>query len=218
MSEDKAKKKKKAEGKAAKPEGAEGAAKEKPRREAKPKVPSELELRYKRECIAELMKQFGFKNVMQVPRLAKIVVNTSTKEALVDIKALERAAEEIGLITGQRACITKAKKSIANFKLRKGQSIGARVTLRGKTMYDFMNRLVNIALPRVRDFKGVPPRSFDGRGNYTLGITEQAIFPEINVDKMQRVNGMNLTFVTTAKSDEEGKALLALLGMPFRSE
>lgn len=225
MSEDKAKnkakdnvKKKKAEGKPAKDTVAEAAPKEKVRRELKPKVPTEIEVRYTQECVPALMKQFGFKNIMRVPRLEKIVLNTSMKEALQDIKVLENAAEELALITGQRPCITKAKKSIANFKLRKGQSIGARVTLRGKAMYDFMNKLVNVALPRVRDFKGVPPKSFDGRGNYTLGLTEQAIFPEINVDRIQRVNGMNLTFVTSAKNDEEGKALLALLGMPFRGE
>jgi len=230
VAEEKAKKKKekaegkpegkaeKAKGKAEKAAAAEGTEKGKPSREPRPNTPSELEIRFKKECVPALMEQFGYKNVMRVPHLEKIVLNTSVKEALQDIKVLENAAEELAQITGQRPCITKAKKSIANFKLRKGQSIGARVTLRGKTMYDFMNKLVNVALPRVRDFKGVSSRAFDGRGNYTLGLTEQAIFPEINVDRMHRVNGMNLTFVTSAKNDEEGKALLTLLGMPFRSE
>lgn len=196
----------------------EAKGKDKPKKEARPTERSELELRYKSECIPALMKEFGYQNVMQVPRLRKIVVNTSVKEALQDVKVLQNAAEEIGVITGQRPCITKAKKSIANFKLRKGQSIGACVTLRGKSMYDFMNKLVNVALPRVRDFKGVSNKAFDGRGNYTLGITEQAIFPEINVDKVQRTNGMNLTFVTSATNDEEGRSLLKLMGMPFRQD
>ena len=206
----------KGEGKPAK--GEAKAPKEKPKKELKPKVPSELERRYKDECVPELMKQFSFKNIMQVPRLKKIVVNTSVKEALQDVKVLQSAADEIGMITGQRPCIKKAKKSIANFKLRKGQSIGACVTLRGKNMYDFMNKLVNIALPRVRDFKGVPVTAFDGKGNYTLGLTEQAIFPEINGDKISRTNGMNITFVTTAKTNDEGRALLKNLGMPFRNQ
>ena len=155
---------------------------------------------------------------MQVPKLTKIVVNTCMADALLDVKVLENAAREIETITGQHPCITKAKKSIANFKLRQGQSIGARVTLRGRNMYEFLSRLVNVALPRVRDFKGVPAKSFDGRGNYTMGITEQAIFPEINVDKVSRTTGMNITFVTTAKTNDEGRVLLKLLGMPFRTQ
>lgn len=185
---------------------------------ARPKGPAALEELYKKECVPALMEQFKYKNPMQVPKLRKIVVNTCIKDALTDVKVLENAAEEIAMITGQRPCITKARKSIANFKLRQGQSIGARVTLRGRTMYEFMSRLVNVALPRVRDFKGVPARSFDGAGNYTMGITEQAIFPEINVDKVSRTTGMNLTFVTSAETDEEGKSLLKLMGMPFRNE
>jgi large subunit ribosomal protein L5 len=210
--------------KAAKGEGAGAGAreeaapaKEKPRRELKPKVPSELERKYLEQCVPALMQEFGFTNRMQVPRLEKIVVNTSMKEALQDVKALETAAAEIAAITGQRPTITRAKKSISNFKLRKGQAIGARVTLRGKAMYEFMHRLVSVALPRVRDFKGVPPKAFDGRGNYTLGLTEQTLFPEINFDKVQRVTGMNLTFVTSALTDEEGMALLKQMGMPFRT-
>jgi large subunit ribosomal protein L5 len=206
----------KAEGKGAKPKDAKEH-KEEQKREKKPKVPSELWIRYQKECIPALIQKFSYKNRMQVPRLSKIVVNTSTKDALQDAKVLQTAADELALITGQKAVITKAKKSIANFKLRQGQSIGAMVTLRGKAMYDFMNKLVNVVLPRVRDFKGVSPRAFDGRGNYTLGLTEQTIFPEINFDKVQKQNGMNISFVTTARVDEEGKALLDLLGMPFKS-
>jgi len=183
----------------------------------RPKGPADLWLKYKKETVPALMEQFKYRNGMQVPRLSKIVVNTCIKEALMDMKVLEGAVEELTQITGQRPMITKAKKSIANFKLRQGQSIGACVTLRGRNMYEFMSRLVNVALPRVRDFKGVPFKAFDGRGNYTLGITEQAIFPEINVDKVTRTTGMNITFVTTAESDEEGRALLKLMGMPFRN-
>jgi large subunit ribosomal protein L5 len=216
VAEDKGKKK--AKQKAPEGEAKEAAApKEKVRKELKPKVPSEIERRYHAECVPALMKEFGFTNRMQVPRLEKIVINTCIKEALQDVKILETAASEIAAITGQRPAITKSKKSISNFKLRKGQSLGARVTLRGKRMYDFLNRLVNVAMPRVRDFKGVPAKAFDGRGNYTLGLTDQTIFPEINFDKVSRVNGMNLTFVTSARTDAEGMALLKLLGMPFRT-
>lgn len=163
------------------------------------------------------MKEFGFKNPMQVPKLSKIVVNTSLSEALQNIKVLEAAAAELATITGQKPVITRAKKSIATFKLRAGQSIGACVTLRRQRMYEFFNRLVNIALPRVRDFKGVSPKSFDGRGNYTLGLTEQIIFPEINYDKVDKIRGMNITICTTARRDDEARALLKFLGMPFRA-
>lgn len=187
------------------------------RKELKPKVPSALERKYNDECVPALMQQFGYKNRMQVPRLRKIVINTSMKEALQDAKILATAQEEIAVISGQRPVLKRAKKSIANFKLRKGQAIGAMVTLRKKMMYEFMMRLVNVALPRVRDFKGVSPKSFDGMGNYTLGLTEQIIFPEINFDKVTKVNGMNITFVTSADSDEEGRALLGFMGMPFRT-
>jgi large subunit ribosomal protein L5 len=208
----------KAEGKA---EGeAKVEAKEKPKKEKRPVPPRQhtaLEVLYFNKCVDALKEKFGYKNRMQVPKLEKIIINTSVKEALQDIKVLENAADEIAAITGQRPVLTRAKKSIANFKLRTGAKIGARVTLRGGRMYEFMNRLVNVALPRVRDFKGVSPKSFDGRGNYTLGLTEQSLFPEINFDKIQRVNGMNVTFVTTAKNDEEGRELLKLLGMPFRT-
>lgn len=176
-----------------------------------------LKEKYLKECVPSLKKQFGYKNPMAVPKLVKIVINTSLKEGVQDIKVLENAAKEIALITGQRPVITRARKSIANFKLRAGQPIGCCVTLRQKRMYEFYNRLVNVALPRVRDFKGVPPKSFDGKGNYTLGLTDQTIFSEISYDKITKVYGMNITFVTTAGNDEGGKALLQLMGMPFRS-
>lgn len=192
-------------------------AKTKAKASALPKGPSPYEAKYGQECIAALKEQFNYKNVMMVPKLQKIIINTSLKDALTDVKILETAAQELSDITGQKAVLTRARKSIANFKLRAGNKIGARVTLRGKKMYEFLNRLVNVALPRVRDFKGVPPNSFDGRGNYTLGLTEQIIFPEINFDKVSRVYGMNITFVTSAETDEEGRALLKLMGMPFRS-
>lgn len=195
-------------------------AKEKPKKEKRPVVPrqpSPFEQSYVQKCVPALIEKFGYKNRMQVPKLEKIVINTCLKEALQDLKVLETAAEEIAAIAGQRPVLTRSKKSIANFKLRAGVSIGACITLRGRNMYEFMNRFVNVALPRVRDFKGVSNKSFDGRGNYTLGLTEQIIFPEINFDKVTKVNGMNITFVTTANTDEEGKTLLKLMGMPFRS-
>lgn len=172
--------------------------------------------KYREEIAPLLLKQLNCGNVMQCPRLKKIVVNSCIKEATQDRKALEKAAEEIMLITGQRPRITHAKKSIANFKLRQGQAIGCQVTLRGKRMYEFFNRLANIALPRVRDFKGVSPKGFDGRGNYTMGLTEQTLFPEIPVSKAERPLGMNVTFVTTARKDDAGKALLKAFGLPFK--
>ena len=172
---------------------------------------------YKQEVIPQLMKEFSYKNIMQVPKIVKIVVNTCISEATQNAKTLDVAASELAQITGQKPVITKAKKSIANFKLRQGQAIGACVTLRNKRMYEFLNRLVNIALPRVRDFKGVSNKAFDGRGNYTLGITEQIIFPEINYDKVDKIRGMNITICTTAQNDNEARALLKFLGMPFRS-
>jgi large subunit ribosomal protein L5 len=172
---------------------------------------------YKQKVIPALIKRFNYRNVMQVPRLDKIVVNMGLGEAIQNVKILDSAAQELGTITGQKPVITKAKKSIAQFKLRKGVSIGCMVTLREGRMYEFFNRLVNLALPRVRDFKGVSGKSFDGRGNYALGIREQLIFPEIHYDKIDKVKGMNIVIVTTAKTDEEGKELLKLLGMPFRN-
>ncbi len=176
-----------------------------------------LREKFEREVIPQLMKRFGYKNVMQTPKLDRIVINMGLGEAIQNIKILDSAVEEIGLITGQRPIITKARKSIAQFKLRKGMPIGCMVTLRRDRMYEFFDRLVNIALPRVRDFRGLSGRSFDGRGNYALGVREQLIFPEIDYDKIDKVKGMNIIIVTTAKTDEEGKELLRLLGMPFRN-
>ncbi|MDX1386342.1 MAG: 50S ribosomal protein L5 [bacterium] len=178
---------------------------------------SPYEERYKSEVIPALMKEFSYKNLMQVPKLEKIVVNVCLAEALQNPKVLDNAAAEIRAITGQEPVITRARKSIANFKLREGQKLGVRVTLRKGVMYEFLNRLCNVALPRVRDFRGISGRAFDGHGNYSLGITEQIIFPEINYDKIDKIRGLNITIVTTAKTDEEGKALLKNLGMPFRN-
>lgn len=178
--------------------------------------PSQLSERYQKVAVPALKQEFGYKNGFQVPRLLKIVVNTSIKEALQDSKILTAVAEELGMITGQKAVITKARKSIANFKLRQGQAIGCCVTLRGRLMCEFFTRLVDVALPRVRDFKGVSVKGFDGHGNYTMGLTEFAVFPEANVDKVQKAKGMNITFVTSAKTDEEARALLKTIGMPFR--
>jgi len=172
---------------------------------------------YREKVVPALMKQFNYRNVMEVPRLEKIVINMGLGEAIQNIKILDSAVQELGSITGQKAVITKSKKSIAQFKLRKGMPIGCMVTLRKERMYEFFNRLVNTALPRVRDFKGVSNKSFDGRGNYALGIREQLVFPEIHYDKIDKVKGMNIVIVTTANSDEEGKELLRLLGMPFRN-
>lgn len=178
-------------------------------------VPRLLE-QYRNNVVPALRAEFNYSNVMQVPRLTKIVVNTSLKEATQNVRLLENAAEELSIITGQKPQIRRARMSIANFKLREGMPIGARVTLRGERMWEFLDRLVNIALPRVRDFRGVNPKAFDGRGNYSLGLSEQIIFPEINYDKVQKVTGMNVAFVTTATSDNEARALLRHLGMPFR--
>ena len=172
--------------------------------------------RYRQDVMPKLSSEFGFENVHQVPRLEKIVVNMGIGEAAANPKLLEKAAEELSVITGQKPVIRKAKKSIANFKLRQGQPIGCTVTLRGARMWEFFDRLVNVSLPRVRDFKGVSPKAFDGRGNYSLGIREQIIFPEVDYDKVERITGLNVTVCTTASNDAEGKALLAHLGMPFR--
>ena len=172
---------------------------------------------YLDKVVPALIKRFNYKNGMQVPRLEKIVINMGLGEAIQNVKILDSAAQELGQITGQKPVITKAKKSIAQFKLRTGMPIGCSVTLRKDRMYEFFSRLVNIALPRVRDFKGLSGKSFDGRGNYALGIREQLIFPEIHYDKIDKVKGMNIVIVTTAKTDEEGKELLKLLGMPFKN-
>jgi large subunit ribosomal protein L5 len=175
-----------------------------------------LKERYEKEIRSELMKELGFANPMQAPKLEKIVVNMGLGEAINNGKIIDASVEQLASLTGQKPVVTKARKSIANFKLRQGQSIGAMVTLRGDRMYEFFDRLVSIALPRVRDFKGVSPKAFDGKGNYTLGVREQIIFPEINYDKVEKIKGMNITVVTTARNDEEGRALLRHLGMPFR--
>jgi large subunit ribosomal protein L5 len=171
---------------------------------------------YQVELVPQLKKDLQLKNVMEVPRVVKVVVNMGLGEAIQNIKVLESAVEELGRITGQKAVVTKAKKSIATFKLREGMPIGCMVTLRRNRAYEFLDRLINVGLPRVRDFKGVSPKAFDGRGNYTLGIREQLIFPEIDLDKIDKVKGLNITIVTTARNDEEGRALLTGLGMPFR--
>ena len=171
---------------------------------------------YKTSVMDELKKQFNYSSVMEIPKIEKIVVNMGVGDSIANSKLLDAAVEDLSIITGQKPLITKAKKSIAVFKLREGMKIGAKVTLRGERMYELYDKLVSIALPRVRDFRGVNPNSFDGRGNYTIGIKEQLIFPEINYDKVLKVRGMDIVIVTTARTDEEGRALLKLLGMPFR--
>jgi large subunit ribosomal protein L5 len=175
-----------------------------------------LKDRYKTEMVPALMQEFGYRNVMEVPRLEKIVVNVGLGEALENVKALDAAARDVSTITGQKPIITRAKKSIAVFRLREGNPIGVKVTLRGNRMYDFLDRLCNAALPRQRDFRGVSPDAFDGRGNYTLGLREQLLWPEIDYDSIDKVRGMEVTMVTTAQTDEEGRRLLQLLGMPFK--
>lgn len=176
-----------------------------------------LKTKYKEEVIPALMKRFGYKSVMQVPKLEKISLNRGVNGAVTDKKLVDVALDEITTISGQKAVATMSKKDISNFKLRKHMPIGARVTLRGEKMYEFLDRLIAVALPRVRDFKGVNEKSFDGRGNYTMGVTEQIIFPEIDIDKVSRITGMDITFVTTAGTDEEAYELLKELGMPFKN-
>lgn len=176
---------------------------------------SRMAEKYKNEVAPALMQKFGYKSPMQIPKLEKIVVNVGVGEAKEDSKALDAAVSDITAITGQKPAITKAKKSVAAFKLRAGMNIGCRVTLRGERMYEFLDRLFNVALPRVRDFRGINANAFDGRGNYTLGIKEQLIFPEIEYDKIDKVRGMDISFVTTASTDEEGRELLAQMGAPF---
>lgn len=175
-----------------------------------------LKLRYNEEIVPALMKEFGYKNVMQVPRVQKISVNIGLGEALQNSKAIENASHDLTIITGQRPVVTKARKSIATYKLREGMPIGVKVTLRGRRMWDFLDRVISIALPGQRDFRGVSPDAFDGRGNYSLGLREQLIFPEIEYDKIDKVRGMEITIVTSAQSDEEGRRLLALMDMPFQ--
>ena len=176
---------------------------------------SRLKTTYVNEVAPQLMKKFGYKSVMQIPKLDKVVINVTTGEAKDNSKVLDAIVSDIRKITGQQPVLCKAKKSVANFKLREGMVLGAKVTLRGDKMYEFIDRLFNVALPRVRDFRGINPNAFDGRGNYTVGIKEQLIFPEIEYDKIDKVRGMDIIFVTTAKTDEEAKELLTLMGMPF---
>jgi len=176
-----------------------------------------LKQRYRQEVIPHLMKKFGYANVMQVPRIEKVVVNIGAGEAKDNPKLLDRLVDDLALITGQRPVVTRARRSIANFHLRQGMPVGCRVTLRGDRMYEFLDRMINVALPRVRDFKGVSGKGFDGRGNYTLGIAEHVIFPEVDLEKVEKVKGMNVSIATTAETDEEAKELLRELGMPFRN-
>jgi large subunit ribosomal protein L5 len=175
-----------------------------------------LKTRYAEEIAPALMKEFGYKNVMQVPRLVKISVNIGLGEALQNAKAIEAASGDLTIITGQKPVVTKARKSIATFKLREGMPVGVMVTLRGSRMWDFLDRLINVVLPRQRDFQGISPDAFDGRGNYSLGLREQLVFPEIDYDKVDKIRGMEITIVTTAKTDEEARRLLALMDMPYR--
>ena len=178
-------------------------------------MPPRLKQRYREEIVPTLMREFSYKNAMEVPRLDKIVVNIGMGEAVQNAKALDSAAEDLATITGQKAVITRAKRSIANFKIRQGNPIGLMVTMRGNRMWEFLDRLVSAALPRIRDFRGVSPEAFDGRGNFSLGVREQLIFPEIEYDKVDRVRGLQINIGTTARNDEEGKRLIELLGMPF---
>lgn len=177
-----------------------------------------LKEKYRKEIHASLLKQFEYKSPMQVPRLLKISINQGLGDAITDKKMIDNGIEELSLITGQKAVATKSKKDISNFKLRKGMPIGARVTLRGDQMYDFLDRLISVAIPRIRDFRGINDKGFDGRGNYTLGITEQIIFPEIIIDKVNKINGMDITFVTSANTDKEALALLKEFGLPFKNQ
>lgn len=178
---------------------------------------SRMKEKYSKEVAPALMEKFGYKSVMQIPKLEKVVINIGMGEAKDNPKAIEAASNDLAAITGQKPIITKAKKSVANFKLREGMNIGVKVTLRADKMYEFVDRLFNVALPRVRDFRGINPNGFDGRGNYSLGIKEQLIFPEIDYDKIDKIRGMDINFVTTAKTDEEAREFLSLMGAPFRS-
>jgi large subunit ribosomal protein L5 len=181
-----------------------------------PLPPQRLKARYEQETVPALMKEFGYSNVMQVPRLVKIAVNIGLGEALQNSKAIEAATGDLTIITGQKPVVTKARKSIATYKLREGMPIGAMVTLRGRRMWDFLDRVIGVVLPRQRDFQGISPDSFDGRGNYSLGLREQLVFPEIDYDKIDKIRGMEVTIVTTANTDEEARRLLALMDMPFK--
>ncbi|PKL83024.1 MAG: 50S ribosomal protein L5 [Ignavibacteriae bacterium HGW-Ignavibacteriae-3] len=183
-----------------------------------PKIPARLKEKYQKEILPKLREQFAYKSIMEVPKLHKIVINMGVGQAASDAKILDEAIRDLETISGQKASVRIAKKAISNFKLREGMKIGAKVTLRKEMMYEFLDRFISLALPRVRDFRGVPDKSFDGRGNYTLGLKEQIIFPEINVDKVTKILGMDITFVTTAKTDKEALELLTAFGMPFRKK
>lgn len=200
-----------------KAKGAKSAADEQSTQPARKAVPPRLRDKYRQQVTVELTKKFGYKNPNQLPRITKVVVNMGLGQAVANPKMIDAAVDEISQITGQKPVVARAKKAISNYKLRTGMPIGVFVTLRRERMWEFLDRLIAVALPRVRDFKGVSPRGFDGRGNYTLGLREQIIFPEINYDKIDATRGMNVSIVTTAKTDEEGRALLSELGMPFRS-
>ncbi|MFQ5960145.1 MAG: 50S ribosomal protein L5 [Candidatus Methylomirabilales bacterium] len=217
---EKAKAKKKSE-KAPKTEPKAAEAEPKPRAEPKeptaPKPPARLREQYRQHIVPALVKRFEFRNILQVPRLAKVVINMGLGEAVANIKVIDNAVEELAIISGQRPIVTRAKRSEAGFKLRTGMPVGCKVTLRGDRMYEFLDRFLNIALPRIRDFRGVSPDSLDGRGNYALGVREQLIFPEIKYDKVDMVRGMDICIHTTAQNDEEARALLEQLGFPFRS-
>lgn len=218
MAEQKAPKKPAAEKKKAAPDkAAPEQAPEAKKAAPEQKLPPRLRDKYNKDIVPKLMERFGYKNVMQVPRLQKIVLNVGLGEATANPKMIDTAVAEVSSIVGQKPIVRRAKKSIANFKLRQGMPIGVTVTLRRERMWEFLDRLVSVALPRVRDFRGVSPRGFDGAGNYTLGLREQIVFPEINFDKVEKVKGMNITMVTTAESDEQAKELLTYLGVPFRS-
>ena len=213
----KAEAKGKGKGKAEAEAKVEAEAKGKAKTAAKPeKIPARLQDFYRQECVPKMMQEFKYRSSMQVPRLQKIVINMVLGEAIQNIKLLESAAQELAAITGQKAVVTRARRSIAAFKLREGMPIGCMVTLRRDRMYHFFDKLVNVVLPRVRDFRGVSDKAFDGRGNYTLGIKEQIIFPEIDYDKIDKVKGMNISIITSARTDEEGRYLLKLMGLPFR--
>ncbi len=196
--------------------GTKDAAKEK--KVVQEKIPARLYERYKKDIVPKLMKQFSYKSIMQVPKIERIVINMGVGSAVQDPKQLDEAVRDLETITAQKPSVRTAKKSISNFKLREGMKIGAKVTLRRERMYEFLDRLISIALPRVRDFRGISDKSFDGRGNYTLGIKEQIIFPEVNVDKVSKILGMDITFVTTAKNDQEAYELLNAFGVPFRKK
>ncbi len=215
MSEQKSKKEKTGGEKGAKPGAAQAADKPAKSKSTEPRIPARLSETYKKDVIPALMKRFGYSNVMQVPRLEKICVNIGVGQATQDAKLVEGAVRELEAIVGQKVVITRAKKSISNFKLREKMPIGCRVTLRKAKMFEFLDRFISIAVPRIRDFRGLSDKSFDGRGNYTIGIKEHTIFPEIDIDKIARMTGMDVTFVTTAKSDPEAYELLKAFGMPF---